>query len=453
MRIVIGGGGKVGTFLCQELSKANHDVFLIEMKEQILQDIIDMNDITGIVGNAADYETLMEAEIHRADMFIAVTSSDEVNMIAAILAKHLGAHHTTVRVRNPIYTNKNNMLNQGLGLDVLINPDYEAAFHIAGLIRNSHALNIESFSNNRVSLIELHIDPGSKLHNMPLVEFRQRFGAILVTVIERNGEVIIPDGTTRLQTGDNFFIVGERSAISNFYTLVGRSEKTIRSVLILGGGHISFYLAKLLETSGKEITILEVDPARAEELSEQLPFARILQGDGSDQDFLEEARISSYDCMVTLTGIDEENIIASLFGLHKGVQKIITKVNRTNILKLLQNQGIDAVVTPKFLVANRILKKVRSVESSRSSNVDDIYRIAGNNAEALMFTINKESRALNIPLRKLKIRKDAIIACILRGSQIIYPDGNTTIQCSDQVLVVTTSKLFDDIDDILEGKA
>lgn len=452
MRIVIGGAGKVGSFLVEELSKADHDVFLIETKEHILQDIIDMNDITGIVGNCADYETLVEAEVHRADMFIAVTSSDEINMVSSILAKNLGALHTTVRVRNPIYTNRNGRLNNALGLDLLINPDFESAIHIADLIRNSHALNIESFSNNRVSLIELRIDEGSKLDGMELIDFRQRFGAILVTVIERNGKVIIPEGSTKLQSGDNFFIVGDRAAISEFYKLVGRDEKIIKSVLILGGGHISFHLAKMLASSGKEVTILEVDKKRAQELSEKLPFVRVLQGDGSDQDFLEEARISSYDCMVTLTGIDEENIIASLFGLHRGVQKIITKVNRTNILKLLKNQGIDAVVTPKFLVANRILKKVRSVESSRSSNVDDIYRIANNNAEALMFTINRESKTLGIPLKDLPIRHDVIIACIIRGNEIMYPGGNDAIHCNDQVLIATTSKLFDDIDDILEVK-
>lgn len=190
MRIVIGGAGKVGSFLVEELSKADHDVFLIETKEHILQDIIDMNDITGIVGNCADYETLVEAEVHRADMFIAVTSSDEINMVSSILAKNLGALHTTVRVRNPIYTNRNGRLNNALGLDLLINPDFESAIHIADLIRNSHALNIESFSNNRVSLIELRIDEGSKLDGMELIDFRQRFGAILVTVIERNLSLI-----------------------------------------------------------------------------------------------------------------------------------------------------------------------------------------------------------------------------------------------------------------------
>lgn len=452
MRIVIGGGGKVGEFLCQELSKANHDVFLIELKENILQNIIDKNDISGIVGNCASYETLLEAEVDRADMFIAVTSSDEVNMVAAVLAKHMGAIHTTVRIRNPVYTTKNGLLNKGLGVDVVINPELEAAIHIADMIRNAHALNVESFSRNRVSLIELHIDPDSQLKDMSLVEFRKRFGAILVAVIVRNGETIIPDGNSKLKPGDNFFIVGERSAISNFYRKVGRAEKIINSVLILGGGHISYYLGKMLEGSGKEITIMEVDEKRAEELSEMLPHVRVLNGDGSDQDFLEEAHVGSYDCMVTLTGIDEENIIASLFGLHKGVRKIITKVNRINILKLLNNQGIDAIVTPKFLVANRILKKVRSVESSRTSNVDDIYRIAENSAEALMFTINTESRTLGIPLRELKIRHDVMIACIIRKSQIIYPSGSDSIQCHDQVLVITTNKLFDDIDDILEAK-
>ena len=452
MRIVIGGGGKVGEFLCQELSKGNHDVFLIETKEHLLQDIIDKYDINGLVGNCASYETLMEAEVGRADMFIAVTNSDEVNMVAAVLAKHLGAVHTTVRVRNPEYTTRNGLLNEGLGIDLVINPELEAAVHIADMIRNSHALNVESFSRNRVSLIELHIDPDSQLKGISLAEFRQRFGAILITVIDRNGQTIIPDGSTQLVPGDNFFIVGERSAISNFYKQVGRAEKIINSVLILGGGHISYYLGKMLETSGKEITIMEVDEARAEELSEKLPHIRVLHGDGSDQEFLEEAHVGSYDCMVTLTGIDEENIMASLFGRHSGVRKIITKVNRTNMLKLLKNQGIDAVITPKFLVANRILKKVRSVESSRSSNVDDIYRIAGNSAEALMFTINKESETLGIPLKDLRLRQDVMIACIIRDSQIIYPTGADSIQCGDQVLVVTTSKLFDDIDDILEAR-
>lgn len=453
MRIVIGGGGKVGEFLCQELAKTAHHIFLIEPREHILQDIIDVNDITGIVGNCADYETLTEAEVHRADMFIAVTGSDEVNMISAILAKHMGAGHTTVRVRNPVYTRSGDVLNQGLGLDLLINPEYEAAVHIADLIRNSHALNIETFSKNRVSLIELHIDPGSQLHGLTVNRFRERFGAILITVIERSGDVIIPNGDVELRSGDNFFIVGERSAISNFYRMVGRSETIIHSVLIVGGSHISFYLAKLLEGSGKEITILEVDPERAEELSDKLPFVRILNGDGSDQDFLEEARIGSYDCMVTLTGIDEENIIASLFGLHKGVRKIITKVNRTNILKLLKNQGIDAVVTPKFLVSNRILKKIRSVETARTSNVDDVYRIAGNNAEALVFTIKNESKTLGIPIKDLNLRKETMIACIIRDQSVIYPTGEDTILCNDQVLIITTSKMFDDIDDILEDGA
>ena len=452
MRIVNGGGGKVGEFLCQELSKANHDVFMIEIKENILQNIIDKNDISGIVGNCASYETLLEAEVDRADMFIAVSSSDEVNMVAAVLAKHMGAVHTTVRIRNPVYMTQNGLLNKGLGVDVVINPEFEAAIHIADMIRNSHALNVESFSRNRVSLIELHIDPNSELTNMALSEFRRRFGDIIIAVIVRNGETIIPDGTTRLMPGDNFFIVGDRSAINNFYNEVGRAEKIISSVLILGGGHISYYLGKLLEGSGKEITILEVDNARADELSEKLPHVRVLVGDGSDQDFLEEAHLGSYDCMVTLTGIDEENIIASLFGRHMGVRKVITKVNRTNILKLLKNQGIDAVVTPKFLVASRILKKVRSVESSRSSNVDDIYRIAENSAEALMFTINKESLTLGIPLKDLQIREDVIIACIIRKNKIIYPSGADSILCNDQVLIVTTNKLFDDIDDVLEAK-
>lgn len=450
MRIVIGGGGKVGEFLCQELSNANHDVLIIDQDEGILQDLIDRMDISGIVGNIASYETLAEADAGSADMFIAVTDQDEINMIGALLAKHMGADHTTVRVRDPIYRNRNGVLSSSLGLDLIINPEHDAAVHIADLIRNPHALNVETFSRNRVTLIELHIDPGSHLDGLRLMDFRQRYGNILVTVIQRGDQIIVPQGSDSLKVGDNFFIVGEKSAISNFYHQVGRAEKAIHSVLILGGGYITYELADMLAGSGREITIMEVEPERARELSESLPGARILLGDGTNQEFLEEARIGSYDCMVALTGIDEENIMASLYGLHRGVRKIITKVNRTNILRLLTNQGLDAIVTPKFLVANRILKKVRSVESSRSSNVEDVYRIADNKAEALMFTVTDQSVARDIPLKDLNTRNNTIVACIIRDNRIFYPGGFDTIKTGDQVLIVTSSKQYDDIDDILE---
>lgn len=450
MRIVIGGGGKVGEFLCRELSRASHDVLLIDSDESILQDLIDRTDISGIAGNIASYVTLAEAEVGSADMFIAVTDQDEINMIGALLAKNMGADHTTVRVRDPMYRNRNGVLSESLGLDLIINPEHDAAVHIADLIRNPHALNVETFSRNRVSLIELQIDPDSRLKGMPLSKFREKFGNILVTVIQRGDTIIVPRGSDTLEPGDHFFIVGEKNAIGEFYRLVGRAEKAIRSVLILGGGYISHDLAEMLVASGRELTIMEVDKERARELSDALPQVRILQGDGTDQDFLEEARIGSYDCMVALTGIDEENIMASLYGRYRGVRKIITKVNRTNMLRLLEDQGLDAIVTPKFLVANRILKKVRSVESSRSSDVEDVYRIAGNQAEALMFTVGSESRAQGVPLKDLSIRPHTIVACIIRDSRIFYPGGFDSIQAGDQVLIVTALKQYDDIDDILE---
>lgn len=450
MNIVIGGGGRVGEYLCQELSKANHEVLLIDTDEDVLKDIIERTDINGIVGSIASYEILTDAHVGGADMFIAVTDQDEINMIGALLAKHMGADHTTVRVRNPIYRNRNGVLSESLGMDLIINPEYDAAVHIADLIRNPHALNVETFSRNRISLIELHIDPDSHLKGLPLSEFRQIYKNIIVTVIRRGDEIIVPGGSDTLEPGDNFYIVGERNAISQFYRMVGRVEKAIHSVLIVGGGYISYDLADMMVHSGRELTIMEHDKERAHELASLLPTVRILHCDGTDQDSLEEARIGSYDCMVALTGIDEENIMASLFGLYKGVRKIITKVNRTNMLRLLQNQGLDAIVTPKFLVANRILKKVRSVESSRSSNVEDVYRIAGNNAEALMFTVSDVSRVRDIPLKDLNIRPQTIVASIIRGNRVLYPSGDDTIQSRDQVLIVTCNKEYDDIDDFLE---
>lgn len=452
MFIIIGGVGKVGEYLINELVKEGHDIFLIEENQKRLEEMINKNDVTGVVGNCASYDVLKEADVENADMFIAVTNSDEINMLSAMLAKKMGADHATIRIRNPIYNPLYQNLSAWFDIDLVINPDYEAATMCSDIIRNPHAIRVESFSKNRVRLIELHVDKGSRVAGVSLMEFRQRFGNILIVAIERNREIIIPSGRDVLQEGDNFCIVGEKSDIRQFYKAVGNEEKAIHSVMMVGGGRIAYYLANMLKPTHMQITILEVNNDHAEYLAQELPFATILHGDGTEQEFLEEARIQSYDCIVPLTGVDEENIMVSLFAQQQHVRKIITKVNRINLLNLLEDSGLDSVITPKFLVANRILKKVRSFQTSRVSQMDDIYRIFSNYVEALMFTIHGKNESSDIPLKDLPIRHDCLIACIIRDNKVFYPSGNDTIQIGDQVLIVTTREKFDEVDDILEGR-
>ncbi len=451
MYIVIGGAGKVGEYLTNELVQEGHDVFIIEENPKRLEFILNKNDVTGVAGNCASIEVLQEAEIEAADMYIAVTNSDEINMLSAMLAKRMGAPHTTVRIRNPIYNPLRKKIDDWFGIDLIINPDYEAAIRCADIVRNPHAIQVESFSKNRVRLIELHIDRGSFLAGLALSEFRQKYGDILIVAIERNNEIIIPSGKDVLLEGDNFCILGEIADIRAFYKSVGKEEKAINSLLIIGGGRISYYLAKMLAPSHKHVAIVEVKKSHAEHLASLLPEAHIFNGDGTDQEFLEELRIQNYDCVASLTGVDEENIMASLFASEQNVRKIITKVNRINLLRLLKDTELDAIVTPKFLVANRIIKKVRSYQASRAEQMDDIYRIFSDRAEAIMFTVRGEIEAMKAPLKDLPIRDDCVIACIIRENRVMYPGGNDSIQLGDQVLIVTTRERFDEVDDILEG--
>ena len=432
MKIVIVGGGKVGEVLCRELTSETNDIVLIDKNPMIIERMMNKFDIMGIVGNGASYDIQQEAGVASADIFLAVSEMDEINIIAAILAKKIGAEYTVARVRNPEYSQQLNFVRESLGISLLINPELSAARDIFKIFKYPSALSVESFASNRVSLIELEIQDHSPLIGLSLKDFRNRFGTILVCAIQRDSEVFIPSGDSFIQKGDRIHITGAYEDISTFLKITNYITKQVRSSLIVGGGKIAYYLLNMLKTSKIHPKVIEVNEERAKFLSEAFPNATIIHADGTDHDVLEEEMLTNYDAFVSLTGIDEENLI------------------RMGILKVLKNVDPQTIITPKQIVANEIIQFVRARTNTKGSNVEALYRVADNQVEALQFRVKKNSRVCGIPLSKLRTKSNLLIAFIVRGEKLIYPDGNDQLEPHDRVIVVTTQKNFDDIIDILE---
>lgn len=450
MNIVIAGGGKVGEVLCAELSSEGNDIILMEKNSKRLNALINRYDITGIVGNGASYDLQIEAGVSGCDIFIAVTSQDEINIMSAIIAKRLGAKYTIARVRNPEYTKHIDFVREGLGITMMITPEKESAKDIVKVIKYPTALSVESFANNRVNLVELKVKQNSPLVDISLKDFRTRYGNVLVAIIQRGEEIIIPSGENYLREGDHIYVVSSLKEVSKFYKLIGDQRIKMKSILIVGGGRITYYLINMLKDYKMDIKVIESNAEQARELSETFPEVIVIHGDGTDQEFLEEERIEGYDVFVSLTGVDEENIITSLYASQKNVKKIITKVNRTLLLKIFGKMGLQTVITPKRIIANSILQFVRSLTNTSVSNVEALYRLADNQVEALQFKVKATSKVVNVPLDTLPIRPHLLIAYIIRGRKLIVPGGQDVIKPNDQVIIITKEKKYDDIDDILK---
>lgn len=449
MNIVIAGGGKVGEVLCRELSLEGNDIILIEQTERVLERIINKNDITGLVGNAASYETQVEADVTTCDIFIAVTPEDEVNIISAIIAKKLGAKHTIARVRNPEYAGHMDFMREGLGITMMINPEMEAAKDIARVIRFTEALSVEQFADGKVNIIEIEINGDSKLADTKIEDFRKNYGNVLICAISREDYVFIPSGDTQLKKGDHIFITGSRKDLTKSYRKIGLKQEKLRSALIIGGGRVTQYVLDMLSEMRMELKVIENRPAIAKELSEQYPKAVVIEGDGTDQEFLREERIELYDTVISLTGVDEENMLISLFALNQGVKKTITKVNRTDLLKILGPIGLQSIVTPKRLIANEIIRFVRSLHTHDGSNMEALFRIADNQVEALQFRVPKHSKVTNQQLQHMNLKDNLLVAYIVRNKKLIFPTGKDVIRPGDQVIIVTTKRSLENIEDIL----
>lgn len=449
MNIIILGAGKVGRALCADLSE-QHNVFMIDQRDELIETLLNKYDVAGIVGNGVNVDVQIEAGVKTADIFVATTESDEVNIIACALAKKSGAKDTIARVRNPEYAGQLETMKDSLGISAMMNPELSAAQDIVRTLRYASALSIQTLAGNKVSLVEIEVKENSVLDQMSLQDFRQKYGSVLVCIIERDGQSIIPSGLDTLRSNDKIFVVGFPKDMVIFHRQIGNRDKNIRSVFILGGGRIAYYLLRLLEQTRIDVKVIESDMNRCEELSVQFPFARVIHADGTDPEVMDEQSLSEYDAFVSLTGVDEENLIASIYAEQQGVRKVITKMSRTNILRVLDTKQLKKIVTPKNLVTSDIARFVRSRANAQGSNVEALYRVANNNVEVLQFKVGNDCHILNKKIAELQLKPNLLIAYIFRNGAIIFPDGQDSIQENDRIVVVTSHKDFSDLEDILE---
>ena len=449
MKIVIMGAGKVGKVLCRDLAEENHEITLIEKDAKTFQTVLNQYDITGVLGNGASYDTQMEAGVNTADIFIALTDNDELNMIASVLAKKLGAVKTGARVRNQDYSDLSDLMRTSLDINLFINPELEAARKCMQLIEFPLADSFESFANNKPPIVELKVSAGSNLGGKSLIDFRSSYKNLIVCCVMKNGEIIIPKGNFIIEANDHLFVTGPMSELVKLYKDNGQQESKIRSLFIIGGGLLAQFVIKLFEKSNVNIKVLELNHDKAKLLSRQFPKIEVIEADGTDINNLREQGAANYDAVLALTGIDEENIIISMIAKSLGVKKTLTKINRTEVIDIVEPIGLQSVITPKRIVSDTILQYVRAFFNSQGSNVEALYTIAHDQVEALQFRVKEGSKATLKPLRELKIKKDVLIAYIYRKNQTIFPTGNDRLMPHDRVIVISYNGYLSDLDEIV----
>ena len=451
MKIIIVGCGKVGTTLAEQLNRENHDITLIDTNEEAIQNISDSADVMGVTGNGAFYQVQMEAGIQDADLLIATTNSDELNMLCCLIAKKAGNCHTIARIRNPEYSSEIRYIREELNLSLAINPELAAAREIARLLRFPSAIKIEPFAKGRIELLKFLIPEHSLLNDMRVMDVVNRLKSnVLICVVERGNDVVIPDGNFVMKKGDKISFIASHQESADFFKKAGVDNNIVKSAMFVGGGKLTHYLCRLLEDTKIKIKIIERDEERCRQLSELLPKAMIIHGDGTDEQLLLEEGIRQTEAFASLTGFDEENIMLSLYASSQSKAKLITKVNKIAFENVINSLNLGSLIQPKMLTAEIILQYVRAMQNSMgSSNIETLYKIAADKAEALEFRVKEGSPILGIPLEKLKLIDNLLVACINRGGTIITPRGKDTVEAGDTVIVVTTHTGLNDLTDIL----
>ncbi len=451
MKIVVIGDGKVGKSIVEHVSKEGHEIIIIDKNPDVVEQIVNMYDVMGIVGNGASYEIQKSARVENADLLIASTSSDEVNILSCIVAKELGVKATVARVRNYDYSNQTNLMIKNLGINMIINPELQTANEIMNNINFPSAISIETFAKGHVEMVEIYVNEDSPLVGASLASLYSKFQVqILVCAVQRGEEVIIPDGNFVIQAKDKIHITSSKLNVKIFLQKIGLIDHKLKDALLIGGGKISLYLAKILLKNKIKVKIIEKDYNRCLELNELIPEATIIHGDGSDQDLLLEEGINTIDAIVPLTNSDEENIIISLFAAKQHAKKLITKINKQSFVGLVETIGMTSVVSPKELTSQKIVSYIRAKSNSRGSNIRTLYKIVNNEIEALEFIAKKDNKVNNIALKDIKLKKNILVAAIIRDNNVIIPKGTDMIQENDYVIIITKDHVLDDLSDILE---
>ena len=452
MNIIIVGGGKVGYTIAEHLVKENHDITIVDKEEEALRKADESMDVMCIKGNGARKSILIEAGVKEADILIAVTSRDELNMICCLTAKKTGSLRTIARIRDPEYYEEFTELREDMGIDMVINPEYSAALEIANILQFPTAMNMESFCSGRVRMAELRLVQGDFLVGAKLSRISARLPQnILFAAIERDGELIIPGGNFEFLVEDRVFVIGQISGLTNLFKSLSRYIDKIHTVMMAGGGRITYYLTKIITKLGMTTKIIELNGKKCIKLSEQLPEAMLIEGDGTNRIVLESENLEEIDAFITMMGRDEENLITAMYAVEMGVDKVIALTSRVSLPNVITKLGLDSVISPKVVTANYILAYVRGVQNSRGSIIESLYRMADGKAEVISFVANKTTVFLDTPIKALKIKDHVLIACIYHHNTVIIPHGNEKIQNGDRVLVITGSeRILMDLNDIID---
>ena len=451
MKIIIIGAGNVGSTLVEQLAHEGHDITIVDIVARKIQAITDNYDVMGIVGNGASYSLLMEAGIEKADLLIAVTESDELNLLCCTVAKRVGRCAAIARVRMPDYSKEVQYLQEQLKLALVINPEMETAKEAARILAMPTALDVMAFAHGQAELIKIAIPEGNRIAGMTLAEIGKKLPvSALVCAVERNGEVYIPSGSFRLEGGDTLTFAASRRNIRTFMDTFGFKSRRVRDTLIVGGSKAAYYLAQELIHSGVEVKIIEQSRERCDELSVLLPKAIIINGDGTEEGLLKEEGIERADSFVPLTGIDEVNIILTLYARKISQAKVITKINRMNFKSVVNSLELGSVIYPRYVTAEAIIAYVRARYESRSNSIETLYHLFDQRVEAIEFRVEEVSEVTDIPLRDLKRKDELLIACINRDGHIIIPSGDDCIRVGDTVMIVTKHLGFRSLTEILK---
>jgi len=451
MKIIVSGCGKIGSTIIASLVSEGHDVVVMDKDPDVVAELTNIYDVMGVCGNCADCETLADAGVGQAELFIAAAGSDELNMLSCFLAKRMGAGSTIARIRNPEYNDDSlDFMKRELGLSMAINPDLLAAKELFDILHMPSVAKVETFSGRSFEMVELRLRDDSVLDGMSLIQLREKYKTkVLVCVVQRGDEVHIPGGNFVLRAGDKIGITASPAEIQKFLRQIGLVQKKVKNVMILGGSRTGHYLAKMLEGSS-DVKIIEKNPKVAEELTDALPQSIIIRGDGAMQELLLEEGVASTDAFVSLTGNDELNILMSLYAESLKVPKVIVKANHGALMKMSENLGLDCIVSPRKLIADVLVQYARALENSRGSHVETLYKLMDGKVEALEFYVSGGvANVTGIPLRELAKKDGILIVGIIRGRRTIVPGGNDCIMSGDRVVVLAANRRLSDLGEII----
>ncbi len=452
MKIVIVGCGKIGKTILASLLAEGHDIVAVDTDPDVISEISNIYDSMCVCGSGTDYDTLAEAGAEKADLVVTCTKSDELNMLSCFIAGKMGAQHTIARIRNPEYNAQSlSFLRQHLALSTSFNPDLIAAQELFNVLKLPSADKIEYFSRRSFEMIELRVREDSPFCGVRLSDLRRKYPAkFLICAVQRGGEVTIPGGDFQLQADDHIEVTAARSEIQKLMRAMGILQKQARSVMILGASRIGYYLARMLLASGTEVKLIDIDHERCQQMSELLPGAVVICGDGTHQELLLEEGMRSMDAFCALTGIDEQNILISFYASSQGVPKVITKVNQTKLTGIADKLGLDTLISSRTVSSNVLTRYARALQNSMGSNVETLYRLMDGKAEALEFRVEADFPALGVPLKEMKLKRGILVSGISRGRHALIPSGNDVIQAGDRVVVLAAGTRIDKLSDILQ---